>query len=170
MAGLCRHHQGRSLYRATFSCRMCGACRLQTAINNAAEQASTSGGDRRQGAGAKHLKPIQTAVELVFGSAAALSATFGYKVCTLSLSSGLHEAIRHCTACCGCLMNPTAAPIVMCLRSCCTTLGYCTMHTLYRCICIEAHQQSAVGELVVGVPCTPFVTALAPKLTSSLLW
>ena len=94
-AGLCRHHQSRCyLYRATLSCRMCGACRLQTAINNAAEQASTSGGDRRQGAGAKHLKPIQTAVELVFGSAAALSATFGYKVCTPSSSSGLQEAIR----------------------------------------------------------------------------
>ncbi len=89
---------------------MCGACRLQTAINNAAEQASTSGGDRRQGAGAKHLKPIQTAVELVFGSAAALSATFGYKVCTPSSSSGLQEAIRHCTAWCGLPDEPHSSP------------------------------------------------------------
>ena len=93
MAGLCIRHQGRSLHGATFSCRTCGACRLQTAINNAAEQASTSSGDRRQGAGAKHLKPIQTAVELVFGSAAALSATFGYKVCTPWGHQALHSLL-----------------------------------------------------------------------------
>ena len=46
---------------------------LQTAIDNAAEIATSA-------TNAEHLKPIVTAVELVFGSAAALSATFGYKV------------------------------------------------------------------------------------------
>ena len=66
------------------------ACRLREAIQSAAEQASsgsatsssssTAAGDRDRGPSAKHLKPIVTAVEMVFGSAAALSATFGFKV------------------------------------------------------------------------------------------
>ena len=63
--------------------------RLKDAIQNAADQAvaaAASGGhapitasDRERGPSAKHLKPIVTAVEMVFGSAAALSATFGFK-------------------------------------------------------------------------------------------
>lgn len=64
-------------------------CRLRDAIQNAADQAVASTGssssapatgtDRERGPSAKHLKPIVTAVEMVFGSAAALSATFGFK-------------------------------------------------------------------------------------------
>ena len=64
--------------------------RLRDAIQNAADQASASAStssshlagaaaDRERGPSAKHLKPIVTAVEMVFGSAAALSATFGFK-------------------------------------------------------------------------------------------
>ncbi|KAK9819719.1 hypothetical protein WJX72_001643 [[Myrmecia] bisecta] len=56
--------------------------RLQTAINNAAaEQALVAASVRepRLGPSAKHLKPIVTAVEMVFASAAALSAAFGLK-------------------------------------------------------------------------------------------
>ncbi|KAL3132600.1 hypothetical protein ABBQ32_009129 [Trebouxia sp. C0010 RCD-2024] len=63
------------------------ADRLREAIQSAAEQAANSSGssssstasDRDRGPSAKHLKPIVTAVEMVFGSAAALSATFGFK-------------------------------------------------------------------------------------------
>ena len=63
-------------------------CRLREAIQSAADQASSShnssssstASDRDRGPSAKHLKPIVTAVEMVFGSAAALSATFGFKV------------------------------------------------------------------------------------------
>lgn len=62
--------------------------RLQEAIQSAADQASNAANsssssiasDRDRGPSAKHLKPIVTAVEMVFGSAAALSATFGFKV------------------------------------------------------------------------------------------
>ena len=62
--------------------------RLQEAIQSAADQASnaanssssSTASDRDRGPSAKHLKPIVTAVEMVFGSAAALSATFGFKV------------------------------------------------------------------------------------------
>jgi len=62
-------------------------CRLREAIQSAADQASSShnssssstASDRDRGPSAKHLKPIVTAVEMVFGSAAALSATFGFK-------------------------------------------------------------------------------------------
>lgn len=61
--------------------------RLREAIQSAADQAgasanssSSTGSERDRGPSAKHLKPIVTAVEMVFGSAAALSATFGYKV------------------------------------------------------------------------------------------
>ena len=65
--------------------------RLQEAIQSAADQASnaanssssSTGSDRDRGPSAKHLKPIVTAVEMVFGSAAALSATFGFKVLLL---------------------------------------------------------------------------------------
>lgn len=65
--------------------------RLRDAIQNAAEQAvatttssssshiAAAATDRERGPSAKHLKPIVTAVEMVFGSAAALSATFGFK-------------------------------------------------------------------------------------------
>lgn len=64
------------------------ADRLREAIQSAADQAgasanssssSSTGSERDRGPSAKHLKPIVTAVEMVFGSAAALSATFGYK-------------------------------------------------------------------------------------------
>lgn len=48
------------------------SCRLQSAIATASEAASTQ-------AVTKLLKPLMTAVEMVFGSAAALSATFGSK-------------------------------------------------------------------------------------------
>ena len=34
---------------------------------------------------ARTLRPLLTAIEMVFGSAAALSATFGYRVCYLPL-------------------------------------------------------------------------------------
>ena len=62
--------------------------RLRDAIQSAADQAgasansssSSTASDRDRGPSAKHLKPIVTAVEMVFGSAAALSATFGFKV------------------------------------------------------------------------------------------
>ena len=65
-----------------------GVFRLREAIQSAADQASSSinssssstASDRDRGPSAKHLKPIVTAVEMVFGSAAALSATFGFKV------------------------------------------------------------------------------------------
>lgn len=67
--------------------------RLQEAIQSAADQASnaanssssssSTASDRDRGPSAKHLKPIVTAVEMVFGSAAALSATFGFKVLCL---------------------------------------------------------------------------------------
>ena len=78
--------------------------RLQEAIQSAADQASnaanssssSTASDRDRGPSAKHLKPIVTAVEMVFGSAAALSATFGFKVLLLHstpLSYSLHV---HC--------------------------------------------------------------------------
>ena len=74
----------------------CGAVsRLREAIQSAADQASSSNNssssstasDRDRGPSAKHLKPIVTAVEMVFGSAAALSATFGFKVLLLGFWS-----------------------------------------------------------------------------------
>lgn len=71
----------------TAALRFMLAHRLREAIQNAADQASAStssshtsaAADRDRGPSAKHLKPIVTAVEMVFGSAAALSATFGFK-------------------------------------------------------------------------------------------
>lgn len=49
------------------------SCRLQIAISAVSQETSN------QQAG-KLLKPLMTAVDMVFGSAAALSATFGSKV------------------------------------------------------------------------------------------
>jgi hypothetical protein len=53
----------------------CGA-RLQSAIGAVSQEGVSS----QQAS--KLLKPLMTAVDMVFGSAAALSATFGSKVCT----------------------------------------------------------------------------------------
>lgn len=54
-------------------------CRLQAHIDSAkADQAEAAEG--RPGSAARHLKHICSATELVFGSAAALSAAFGKKV------------------------------------------------------------------------------------------
>lgn len=68
-------------------CELCLVGRLREAIQSAADQAannssssSSTASERDRGPSAKHLKPIVTAVEMVFGSAAALSATFGFKV------------------------------------------------------------------------------------------
>lgn len=78
--------------------------RLQEAIQSAADQASnaanssssSTGSDRDRGPSAKHLKPIVTAVEMVFGSAAALSATFGFKVLLLHSALLCMLTIRCC--------------------------------------------------------------------------
>ena len=51
-------------------------CRLQTAIYLAATEAS----DQKAGPSSRHLKPIVHAVDMVFASAAAMSAAFGHKV------------------------------------------------------------------------------------------
>jgi len=50
--------------------------RLQSAIGAVSQEGVSS----QQAS--KLLKPLMTAVDMVFGSAAALSATFGSKVCT----------------------------------------------------------------------------------------
>ena len=80
------------------------ACRLREAIQSAADQASSShnssssstASDRDRGPSAKHLKPIVTAVEMVFGSAAALSATFGFKVRPTNLPYCMHPLQHLC--------------------------------------------------------------------------
>ena len=60
------------------------SCRLQTAIQNVSlEQGGAAAfqeGSKGNHPSAKHLKPITQAMELVFGSAAAISAAFGLKV------------------------------------------------------------------------------------------
>lgn len=77
--------------------KLCGAGlrwllgRLQAALNTAADE--VAGG--KAGPSSKHLKPIVNAVEMVFASAAALSAAFGLKVLT-SLET-LDDA-RHASA------------------------------------------------------------------------
>ena len=53
-----------------------GMCRLQSALTLAAEESTSAKG----GPSSRHLKPIVHAVEMVFASAAALSAAFGRKV------------------------------------------------------------------------------------------
>ena len=81
---------------------LCSVGRLREAIQSAADQAGASGNssgssstanERDRGPSAKHLKPIVTAVEMVFGSAAALSATFGFKV------QSLHNRLPCLTGC-----------------------------------------------------------------------
>ena len=73
-------------------------CRLQTAIQNVALEQSGGPAAFQEGSkgnhpSAKHLKPITQAMELVFGSAAAISAAFGLKVCPpyISPSDGWHQ-------------------------------------------------------------------------------
>lgn len=61
-------------------------CRLHTAIEAASEEASTQ-------AATKLLKPLMTAVDMVFGSAAALSATFGSKVRPCALRASRSELL-----------------------------------------------------------------------------
>ena len=51
-------------------------CRLLAALNTASEEVAAG----RAGPSSRHLKPIVTAVEKVFASAAAVSAAFGLKV------------------------------------------------------------------------------------------
>ena len=61
---------------------VCGWCRLQSALTLAAEESTSAKG----GPSSRHLKPIVHAVEMVFASAAALSAAFGRKVNLLLVS------------------------------------------------------------------------------------
>ncbi len=75
-------------------------CRLQTAIENVGlEQSGGSSAFAESSKGshpsAKHLKPITQAMELVFGSAAAISAAFGLKVTprTASRHGLLHASL-----------------------------------------------------------------------------
>ena len=79
----------------------CMHCRLQTAIQNVAldQVAGTSAfaeSGKASHPSAKHLKPITQAMELVFGSAAAISAAFGLRV---SNKSHAWSAISCCIVC-----------------------------------------------------------------------
>ena len=65
----------------------CLPCRLQGAIDAAAlsRPRALSGHSTQDGAApppeaTRSLRPLTTAIEMVFGSAAALSATFGFRV------------------------------------------------------------------------------------------
>lgn len=70
-------------------------CRLQSAVANAAADQAATEVEGKGAPSAKHLKPIVNAVEMVFASAAALSATFGLKV-SLSSTFSFHNCLYHC--------------------------------------------------------------------------
>lgn len=83
--------------------RQCGcvhACRLLSAIEAAAVPqaedmvAQLDVSDRQHPEVMPHLKPLCTAIDMVFGSAAALSATFGFKVPGTPASSFLDSLGR----------------------------------------------------------------------------
>ena len=72
-------------------------CRLQNAIQNVALEQSGGAAAFQQGSkgshpSAKHLKPITQAMELVFGSAAAISAAFGLKVTSLLATGNVRRS------------------------------------------------------------------------------
>lgn len=81
-------------------------CRLRSAIGAAALE-DFGGGAAEEGRkvvfplqnSARHLGSLTTAIEMVFGSAAALSATFGSKVCTYASCPLICQyAPEHCTS------------------------------------------------------------------------
>ena len=75
------------------ACQGMMPCRLQGAIDAASlsrpgslSSLSLQDGSTPPPEATRALRPLTTAIEMVFGSAAALSATFGFRVCPLPIA------------------------------------------------------------------------------------
>ena len=111
-------------------------CRLEQAIWQAANEAN----DHKGGTSSRHLKPIVHAVEMVFASAAALSAAFGRKVCCLLETDT--SALPACTS------DPPAFQLMHCASAAALSAGFiCSLCTKVGTIVAQLALQAQAAKL-----------------------